>query len=800
MTETPRVLIIEEDPANVHFIKGLLKSSRQKSSIREVRTVTSAIKLLKQNVFDVILLDGGIQDGRTLEDLQLLLDQGPPLPIIVLTQAIDDELAQKTISMGAQDYLVKGHFDPDFLYRSILYAMERKKVEERLKESEERLRNKEEALRLATELTGVGTWVYYPLTDEMYWSDLTKRHFGLPPDASVNMDVFLAGIHSDDRARVGDLVDIVLSGESNRYDIEYRTIGIEDHEQRWIEAHGVTIFNEKGNVSRFVGITLDITERKEVQRLLQNSTDELDGRVRERTSELALAYEKLKTEMAERRRLETAVEQSTEGVLLVGADNLKIDYANNAFLNISGYSSEEILGRDARIFRSDRHPRDFYEFLRDSISKGNVWTGDYPLRRRDGSDVLVYMMVSPIKDERGAVISHAVTVHDVTQQRLLESQLRQAQKMEAVGILAGGIAHDFNNILAGVIGFTEMALDDIPPDSPVHRHLELVLKSGFRGRDLVRQILAFSHKTEPKREPLSLSPLIEETAKLLKASLPSTLDIHAEIKVKDDKILANPSEVQQIIMNLCTNAAHAMGEKGGDLSVTLAEKDIKAPSKGAAEIPPPGQYLELTVRDTGMGMDTKLMKRIFEPFFTTKEEGRGTGMGLSVIQGIVKSLKGGITVESAPGKGSAFRVYLPKLKVDVKSQDADEGVITGGKERILFIDDEELLAQWGKEALERLGYNVTATTDSAEAEEIFSENPSHFDLVVADQTMPLVTGLTLSRRLLKIRPEIPIILCTGHSDAVSPETVNAAGIRGLLMKPLAKKELAEAIRNVLDAK
>ncbi len=386
---------------------------------------------------------------------------------------------------------------------------------------------------------------------------------------------------------------------------------------------------------------------------------------------------------------------------------------------------------------------------------------------------------------------------DLTAHERAEAHLRQSQKMEAIGTLAGGIAHDFNNILAGIIGFTEIVLDDTPPDSPAHRRLKLVLKSAVRGRELVQQILTFSRKTGRERKPTILSTLITETLKLLRASLPVTIEISADIKAKDAVILANSAEVQQILMNLCTNAAHAMHEGGGTLSVALAYVD-SVPALSLTQQLAPDAYVQLTVKDTGTGIDGEVMKRIFEPFFTTKGFGQGTGMGLAVVYGIVKSLNGDITVESTPGIGSTFRVFLPRVGANTLSTGPDVAEPPRGTERILFVDDEETLAELGRTMLGKLGYKVTAVTDSVEALKSFSKNPSRFDLVFTDHTMPEITGLELAEELLKIRPDIPIILCTGHSDSVSAQTAKLTGIKGFLMKPLVRNEAARAIRAVLD--
>jgi len=389
-------------------------------------------------------------------------------------------------------------------------------------------------------------------------------------------------------------------------------------------------------------------------------------------------------------------------------------------------------------------------------------------------------------------------VEETEENQRLEAQLRQAQKMEAIGTLAGGIAHDFNNILAAIIGFGEMVEEDLPPDSPSISRIRRVLSAASRGTELVRQILAFSRKTELTRKPLSLAPLVEEAIQFLRASLPTTIEIKLSMKAARDTILASPSELQQILMNLVTNASFAMKEKGGILGINVTNVGFEPDSPVFDADIEPGEYVQIVVTDTGSGMPPDVMKRIFEPFFTTKGVGEGTGMSLPVVYGIVKSLHGAITVESEPGAGSTFRVFLPIAQTDEKPESSEAQVTPKGTEHILFVDDEELLVEWGQAVLERQGYSVTTLTDSTEALKLFSSDPSRFDLVILDQTMPKLTGLKLARKLLEVQNNTPIILCTGHSDSVSPEKAKAAGIKGFLMKPLGKQQLAVAIRRVLQ--
>ena len=474
----------------------------------------------------------------------------------------------------------------------------------------------------------------------------------------------------------------------------------------------------------------------------------------------------------------------------------RITDVNTATERITGYPRDSLIETDFSHYFTDSEKAQ--AVYRQVFKEGFVRDYELEIRHKDGHLTPVLYNASVYKNEAGNVIGIFAAARDITEQRRLEEQLRQAHKMEAIGTLAGGIAHDFNNILAAIIGFTEMVEEDLTPESPSFPRIQRVLNAASRGRDLVRQILAFSRNTEPTRKPLSLSPVIKETVELLRASLPTTIEIRLSIKAARDTVLASSAELQQIIMNLTTNASFSMKEKGGILGISVTNIDFAPDSPVLDADAEPGEYVQIVVQDSGFGMSPDIVQRIFEPFFTTKGVGEGTGMGLPVVYGVVKSLNGTIAVESEPGVGSTFRIFLPVAQTDEKPEDSGVQVAPKGTEHILFVDDEEFLTEWGQAALERLGYTVTALTDSTQALNLFSSDPSRFDLVITDQTMPKLTGLNLARKLLTIRKDIPIILCTGHNDSVSPEKAKEAGIREFLMKPLGKQKLAKAIRRILN--
>ncbi len=383
----------------------------------------------------------------------------------------------------------------------------------------------------------------------------------------------------------------------------------------------------------------------------------------------------------------------------------------------------------------------------------------------------------------------------------LETQLRQAQRMEAIGTLAGGIAHDFNNILFAILGFTELVRDDMPEDGPARANLEEVVTAVKRAKDLVWQILAFSRQAEQERKPLQLHLIVKEALKLLRASLPTTIEVRQDIQSRSGTILADPTQIHQVLMNLCTNAYHAMGEHGGVLEVSLSEIDVDHDAEAFSRHPDmnPGPYVLLTVSDTGHGMEPEVLDRIYDPYFTTKEPGVGSGLGLSVVHGVIKSHGGVITVYSEPAQGTTIHVYLPRFESAAVLPEAREAEpIPGGKEHILFVDDEVQLVRMAQQALKRLGYEVTVRTSSVEALEAFRVQPDRFDVVITDQVMPNMTGVELAKELMQLRPDIPVILCTGFSETITADKAEAVGIREFIMKPIIAGDMGRSIRRVLD--
>ena len=383
----------------------------------------------------------------------------------------------------------------------------------------------------------------------------------------------------------------------------------------------------------------------------------------------------------------------------------------------------------------------------------------------------------------------------------LINELQQSQKLEAIGTLAGGIAHDFNNILSAIIGYGELTQKRLPEDSQEHQYVRHILKAGGRAKDLVSQILTFSRQSQPRQQPIDIEPITKEVLKLLRASLPSNIEIKSNVNTGGKMILTDPTRIHQIIMNLCTNSFHAMEEEGGLLEVNLLQTSIDKDQADSTPDLNPGDYLHLSITDNGCGIEQDILDRIFDPFFTTKERGKGTGMGLSLVHGIIKESSGCITVDSDVGKGTSFNLYFPVLK-ESYGEDASHlfPSIQKGSGKILLVDDEEEISTMARKMVEFLGYEVTTCTSSVEAFEIFEAQPDEYDLVITDQTMPVMSGTQLTQNLLSIRPDLPVILCTGHSNVVSAENAADFGIREFIMKPYTLQKFSNTIHKILGQK
>jgi PAS domain S-box-containing protein len=535
----------------------------------------------------------------------------------------------------------------------------------------------------------------------------------------------------------------------------------------------------KGNPIGFRGIIRDMTKRKR--------------------SEIALRESEAKY-----RQL---LNHAPSGIYEIDLASGKFISVNDVMSEYTGYTRQELMSMNALdILSEDSRKKTMERFSRVLKGQDVPASVEYKIRTKNGYEIWALLNTKIIHDSEGRSTGVLVVAHDISEQKKaeeekknLEYQLQQAQKMEAIGTLAGGIAHDFNNILSVIIGYTELILMNARVDSEVRQNLKEIFNASKHARDMVKQILAFSRQNKQERKPIQVAHIVKEALKMLKASLPATISIQQKIEKNTGIIEADPSQIHQVLMNLCTNAAHAIDEKDGVLEIGLA--NVELDQQGALKIQDlqPGSYLKLSVKDSGDGIAPEVLEQIFNPYFTTKEKGEGTGLGLAVVQGIVKSLNGSITVDSEVGKGSNFQVYLPTIKRELTREEEIPKPLPMGYERILLVDDEQPLVEIGKQMLERLGYKVDTRTSSIEALNLFTADPSRFDLVITDIVMPNMTGDKLADQIMGIRPDIPIVLCTGYSEKFTRSQAADMGIQSFLMKPLVMQDLASTVRQALTA-
>jgi PAS domain S-box-containing protein len=506
-------------------------------------------------------------------------------------------------------------------------------------------------------------------------------------------------------------------------------------------------------------------------------------------SERALRYEKEK--------FRVLVEESPLGVALIDARGA-YRYLNPKFTEIFGYTLADIPdGRHwfRRAFPDEDHRRKARQDWIDDLKECRVGESrprTYEVCCKDGSLKIIHFR--PVTMDSG---DQFIIYEDITRQQNLEAQIKQASKMEAIGTLAGGIAHDFNNILSGILGYAELSLLDVADNPNLQDHMSKILEAGERAKDLVQQILTFSRQSTQELQPLQIKAVIREALKLIRASLPTTIEIRHNLQ-SDSAILSDPTQIHQVLMNLCSNAAHAMQETGGLLEINLHDTAVDPGTARKHLELKPGKYVKLSVSDSGCGIDPAARERIFDPFYTTKDRGKGTGMGLAVVHGIVKNHGGAIQVDSRPKAGSTFNLYLPAIESEQTPVVDIIEVLPTGNEKILFVDDEAFQIDLGVRMLEHLGYRVTSRKSSREAFDLFRSDPLGFDLVITDMTMPEMTGDVLAREMMKIRPDLPVVICTGYSERLDAAGARAAGIQEMAMKPLAIKDFAYMIRKVLD--
>ncbi|MCP3901659.1 MAG: PAS domain S-box protein [Desulfobacteraceae bacterium] len=589
---------------------------------------------------------------------------------------------------------------------------------------------------------------------------------------------FMPLVHKDDREHTAKEMETLYKPPYKAY-MEQRAMTKEGW--KWLSWMDTAVLDDNKKVVSIVGAGRDITERKRTEIALKNNQNFLNRIINESPFATWISDKK--------------------GTMI---------QCNLALKKILNITDEQLIGKynvfeDEVAIEQGLIPKIRTVFEDGKTANFSVEWDANELGYKDSKKVYIEGTMFPIHDDNGDltnVVNHWI---DVTSRRQaekantkLETQLQQAQKIESIGTLAGGIAHDFNNILFPIIGYAEMLIEDVAEDSPFKESLDEIYTGAVRASKLVKQILLFSRQTSGELKLIRLQPTIKEALKLIRSSIPTTIKIKQNLQSDCGVIKADPTQIHQIIVNLATNAYHAMEETGGEMNIRLKKAELEESDLFNPDMKP-GAYACLSISDTGEGMDNELSKKIFDPFFTTKETGKGTGMGLSVVHGIIKNMNGAIMVYSESGKGTEFNIYLPLAETNKEKQTTNaESLIQGGSEHILLVDDEASIIGMEQNMLERLGYKITACSSSIDALETFRKAPDEFDLVITDMAMPNMPGDQLSVELTKIRSDIPILLCTGFSETISEEKAASLGIKGFLLKPVVKKDLSLKIREVMD--
>lgn len=751
---TPNILILVNDEGRVEMInhKGSTFFGKEKKA---------SLGLLGGEVFNCLNLVDGQGCGRNLECSQCPV-RTRVMSTLETGKVHTQEEGQMTFVLNNEETSFVLLISTDLLTldgnSKVLLSLT--DITER-KNTENLLRKEQDFLQKAQKIGKIGTWELDIKKNKLLWTEENYKIFGIPIGTALTYELFLDCVHPDDREYVKENWKATFNKKP--YDIEHRLKV--NGKVKWVRQKAELEFNAEGEYIRGIGVAQDITEHKLAE--------------------------------AERSKLFEAIEQTGEAIVITCVDG-SIQYTNPAFKKITGYSNLESFGKNPRFLKSGLQDDGFYKDLWDTILSGRRWSGKLVNKHKNGTQFISECSISPVKTENDSIAHFIWISKDITSEVEFEKRMEQAQKMESIGNLAGGIAHDFNNILFPIVGMSEMLLEDLPEDSLEYDNAKEIYTAGQRGSELVKQILAFSRQTEHKMTPVRIQQVLKEVLKLSRSIISTNIEIKQDIKKDCGLVMADPIQIHQITMNIITNAYHAVEETGGQIHVQLKEIGL---DKGelSDRILRKGQYAKLTFSDNGCGISPQVINRIFEPYFTTKKKGKGTGLGLAVVYGIVKEHKGDIKINSEKGKGTTVNIYLPLMeKSSVVLSDENIGTIETGSEKILLVDDEVPIIKLEKQILERLGYRVEERTSSMDALDAFRANPDSYDLVISDLSMPFMTGVQLAEEIKKLKPRMPIVICTGFSEKLNEEIMEDTGIQDVLMKPVVKSEMARVIRKVLD--
>jgi len=758
-----RVLYLEDEDNDAELVAAALASERIACDITRVTNERDFRAALQEGDFDLILADYALPTFDGVAALAIARKEVPHVPFIILSGTLGEELAIETLKTGATDYVLKDRLSR--LGPSVKRALREAAGERERRDAETALKDNQKRLDLALYASRMGVWSWEVEQDSFRGDERICEILGADPERPpLDLAGFLSHVHHEDRDRVDTEMHAARDRESE-FHAEYR-VATGDGTVRHVATRGQVLGDPGVEGARAIGVSWDVTDemRKEQQRRL----------------------------------LSTVLESATNAVMITDADGC-INWVNSAFTELTGYTLDEVRGKTPRFLKSGKHDESFYRVIWETISRGVPWQGQIVNRRKDGTLYTEEMVICPVRGAYGETSSFVCMKRDITFEVDLTRQLHQAQRLEAVGRLAGGIAHDFNNILTVISGNADLALADLQPDDPMTPAFHEIADASRRAASLTRQLLAFSRKQILQPRVLVLNELVTATEKMLRRLIGEDVRLRTRLQPELGSVLADPGQLEQILMNLAVNARDAM-PRGGEIVFETENVEIQETQAGfGGARMHSGRYVMLTVSDTGEGMDEETQSRIFEPFFTTKEKGKGTGLGLATVYGIVKQSGGYIWTRSQLGKGTSFQIYFPQVENTPERVERDAPLAaTRGGETVLVVEDEEVVLKLVRSILERAGYKVLTARNGVDALRMVEEHREPLHLLLTDVVMPGMSGRALADAAQSLRQGLRVLFTSGYTDdAIVHHGVLDAGAH-LLEKPYSRKTLLGTVRNALD--
>ena len=792
-----KILVLEDSAQDLELISEQLSDAGFTLKMSWVETEAAFISALRENQYDIILSDFTLPGFDAFGALRVSKEVCPEVPFICVSGSIGEETAIELLKLGAVDYVLKDR--PERLPFAVKRAIEEAREKKLRRKAQEELLFNYALLRIAGSTAKLGGWSVDLDTNIATWSEVVADIHEMPHGYAPGLTEGIGFYAPEWQDRITRLfADCAERGTP--YDEEMEII-TRTGRRVWVRTTGEAVKNDEGEVLKVQGSFQDITERKQRIHALQEANRELQASQRATLNILEDLKAEIKTRTAreaELQKVTLAIEQAGETILITDPAG-KIQYVNPAFETVSGYTPEEAVGKTSAILKSDQQNEALYQNLWETITSGRVWKGRLVNRRKDGRLYTEAATISPVFDAAGKIINYVGVKRDITAQLELTAQYQQAQKMESVGRLAGGVAHDYNNMLSVIMGYTEMALDKVDTSNPLHEDLREVLNAARRSTDITRQLLAFARKQTIEPVVLDLNTTVDGMLKMLRRLIGEDISLAWLPAFEVWPVKFDPSQLDQVLANLCVNARDAI-HGVGKVTIETANVSFDEAYCTMHSDFTPGAFVMLAVSDSGCGMDKKILDQIFEPFFTTKGIGKGTGLGLATVYGIVKQNHGFINVYSEPDNGTTFKIYIPRdtagieVAEDVKSAE----LLLGRGETVLLVEDESALLVMAKRLLEGLGYTVLSAAGPGDALRLAEEHTGEIHLLLTDVIMPEMNGRDLAHRLATLYPKMKHLFTSGYTaDVIAHQGILDEGVN-FIQKPLSKKDLAAKVRKVLD--